>query len=105
MAKKIDTTKLEMTEGFICRPENLYEAFTNEKMISAYHRAAAKIDLKVGGEYSMFDGNLTGTYKELSVNKIVMTFRFREWPDDVTSMVTMKVSLCWRMDMDTDMDG
>ena len=48
----------------------------------SYTQADAHIDAKIGGAFSMFNGAVTGTIKELVPGAlIVQAWRFKEWPD------------------------
>lgn len=46
----VDVKQITMNEKFQCRPKDLFEAFTNEKMMCAFTRDAAKCNAVEGGE-------------------------------------------------------
>eukprot|EP00823_Brevimastigomonas_motovehiculus_P005050 TRINITY_DN350_c0_g1_i1.p1 TRINITY_DN350_c0_g1~~TRINITY_DN350_c0_g1_i1.p1 ORF type:complete len:191 (-),score=34.81 TRINITY_DN350_c0_g1_i1:217-789(-) len=86
----IKTEAISMTYKFRCRPQNMFEAFTDERLISSYVQAKCQADPKAGGRFSFFGGSLTGTFTELNKpNKIVETWRFSEWPEDHSSIVEL----------------
>jgi activator of HSP90 ATPase len=87
---KMKTAKVSLVEGFDCRPKDIFEAFTDAKLISTYTRSPAIIEkLEVGQKFSFFGGDLTGQYKSIEFpNRLVTTFRFKEWPDECESIVT-----------------
>lgn len=65
---------------FRARPQDLYEVLTSEKHVSGFTQSKAVVDAKVGGSFSFFDGQISGTYLELIPNeKIVMAWRMKEW--------------------------
>jgi activator of HSP90 ATPase len=84
---------IEIEEGFRAQPANLYEALTDDKLVSAYTQSPARIDRKEGGQFSLFDGSITGTFTSLTPpSTIVQTFRFKEWRDDDLSTVTIRLT-------------
>ena len=61
--------------------ENRWKGFTQSN---------AKISKDVGGEFSIFDGSVTGTNVELKEGKlIVQKWRFGNWPDGIFSTVKL----------------
>ena len=57
--------EIDFFEGFNCRPKNMFEALTDEKMVSGYTFGPAKIEAKEGGAFSMFGGTVEGTFVSL----------------------------------------
>jgi len=61
--------------------ENRWKGFTQSN---------ARISKEVGGEFSIFDGSVTGTNVELQEGKlIVQKWRFGSWPDGIISTVSI----------------
>lgn len=61
-------------------------------MIAAMTQAKTVLESKEGGLFSYFDGQITGAFKELiPCEKIVSTWRMKEWEDDVYSNVEIKL--------------
>eukprot|EP00466_Bigelowiella_natans_P005556 jgi/Bigna1/89238/estExt_fgenesh1_pg.C_460007 len=79
--------------GFRCTPELLFKALTDQDMVSKYTQSEAKIEVKEGGGFSLFGGSIHGSFQEASPpSKIVQVWRFKEWPDDHFSTVTLEIS-------------
>ena len=51
-------------------------------------QSEAKSDLRAGGAFSMFNGTVSGTYREVDPPKrIVQDWRFNHWPEGCLSKV------------------
>ncbi len=49
-------------------------------------QSEAKSDLRPGGAFSMFNGTVSGTYREVEAPKrIVQDWRFNHWPEGCLS--------------------
>ena len=84
---------ITLEEGFRCQPVNLYEALTDQKLISAYTQSPATTNLTPGGQFSYFDGQISGTYTTLTPpTTIVQQLRFKEWNDADTSTLTLTLT-------------
>jgi activator of HSP90 ATPase len=63
-------------------PDEVYEAFMDSKKHSAFTGSKAKCDSKVGGEFTAWDGYISGRNLELEKGKkIVQEWSTSEWPD------------------------
>ncbi|XP_062003825.1 uncharacterized protein LOC133721272 [Rosa rugosa] len=81
---------ISMTEKFSCRASNLYEILMDDNRWKGFTQSNAKISKEVGGEFSIFDGSVTGKNLELQNGKlIVQNWRFGSWPDGIESKVTL----------------
>ncbi|XP_050227172.1 uncharacterized protein LOC126676892 [Mercurialis annua] len=81
---------ITMTEKFSCRAIHLFEILMDENRWKGFSQSNAKISKEVGGEFSIFDGSVTGRNVELKEGKlIVQKWRFGSWPDGVVSTVTL----------------
>mmetsp|Transcript_9108 Transcript_9108/g.17735 ORF Transcript_9108/g.17735 Transcript_9108/m.17735 type:complete len:327 (-) Transcript_9108:228-1208(-) len=79
--------------GFRCTPELLFQALTNQDMVSKYTQSKATIDIKANGEFSLFEGSIHGSFLEVKApGRIVKKWRFKEWPDDCFSTVTISIT-------------
>ncbi|XP_057720819.1 uncharacterized protein LOC130935214 [Arachis stenosperma] len=88
--KKEGFKSISMTERFNCRARDLYEILLDENRWKGFTQSNAKISKEVGGEFSIFDGSVTGTNVELQEAKlIVQKWRFGSWPDGVHSLVKL----------------
>lgn len=71
-------------------PEELYRALTTEVTIRLWTGSLVEIDPIEGGEFSLWEGSITGRFIELSpYNKIVQEWYFGE--QDEQSIVTLKL--------------
>lgn len=78
--------------GFRCQPQHLFTALTDQKMVSGYTQAPCESDVKVGGKFSFFAGNVAGSYVELvPPSKIVMKWRNKDWHAGYYSKVTIEL--------------
>lgn len=86
---KTKTSKQSTT--FNATAQEVYEALLDSKKHTAFTGAHAKIDKKVNGKFSVYDGYCHGYNIELVKNeKIVQAWHFAEdgWPDDLFSECT-----------------
>ncbi|CAJ1967409.1 unnamed protein product [Sphenostylis stenocarpa] len=79
---------ISLTERFNCRAKDLFEILMDENRWRGFTHSNAKISKKVGGEFSIFDGSVTGRNLELQEGKlIVQKWRFGSWHDGIQSTV------------------
>ncbi|KAI3471418.1 hypothetical protein Pfo_030782 [Paulownia fortunei] len=79
---------ITMSEKFSCRARDLYEILMDENRWKGFTQSNARINKEVGGEFSIFDGSVTGKNVELQEGKlIVQHWRFGSWPDGIVSTV------------------
>ncbi|GAV63974.1 AHSA1 domain-containing protein/Aha1_N domain-containing protein [Cephalotus follicularis] len=88
--KKEGFKSISLTERFSCRARDLYEILMDDNRWKGFTQSNAKISKEVGGEFSIFDGSVTGTNLELQDSKlIVQKWRFGNWPDGLFSTVKL----------------
>lgn len=81
---------ISLTEKFNCSPKHLYEILMDENRWKGFTQSNARISKEVGGEFSIFDGSVTGRNVELQEGKlIVQNWRFGSWPDGIVSTVRL----------------
>ncbi|KAA8516975.1 hypothetical protein F0562_017207 [Nyssa sinensis] len=81
---------ITLTEKFSCRAKDIYEILMDENRWKGFTQSNARISKEVGGEFSIFDGSVTGTNVELQEGKlIVQKWRFGSWPDGIQSTVRL----------------
>ncbi|KAJ0987322.1 hypothetical protein J5N97_005678 [Dioscorea zingiberensis] len=81
---------ISMTEKFYCRAKDLYEILMDENRWKGFTQSNARISKEVGGEFSLFDGSITGVNQELQEGKvIVQKWRFGSWNDGIFSTVKL----------------
>ncbi|KAF8395930.1 hypothetical protein HHK36_019886 [Tetracentron sinense] len=88
--KKEGFKTITLTERFNCRAKNMYEILMDENRWKGFTQSNAKITKEVGGQFSLFDGSITGTNQELQEGKlIVLKWRFGSWADGIHSTVRL----------------
>lgn len=81
---------IEMTEKFYCRAKDIYEILMDENRWKGFTQSNARISREVGGEFSLFDGSITGLNEELQEGKLIsQKWRFGSWPDGLYSSVRL----------------
>ncbi|CAO2211179.1 unnamed protein product [Urochloa humidicola] len=81
---------IEMTEKFYCRAKDIYEILMDENRWKGFTQSNARISREVGGEFSLFDGSITGINEELQEGKLIaQKWRFGSWPDGLYSSVRL----------------
>ena len=81
MLMKLKTTTITQKVIIPASPEDVYAAFIDAKKHSAFTGSKATCDPKVGGEFSAWDGYITGKNLELEKGKrIVQEWITTEWP-------------------------
>ena len=80
---------IQQTVIFQASPHEVYEALMDSEKHAAFSGSAAKISRAVGGEYSAYDGYITGRNLELVPDKkIIQSWRAVDWPEGLFSTVT-----------------
>lgn len=86
----VNTTNLTLKPAFSASPEELYRIFTNEGMVAAWSRSKPELEVKTGGKFKLFGGNISGSFTELNENKnIKMKWRLKEWKPDHYADLTL----------------
>ncbi|KAF9597244.1 hypothetical protein IFM89_016385 [Coptis chinensis] len=79
---------ITMTEKFNCKAIHLFEILMDENRWKGFTQSNAKISKEIGGEFTIFDGSVSGIHEELQEGKlIVQKWRFGSWTDGVYSTV------------------
>lgn len=79
---------ITLTEKFHCRAKDVFEILMDENRWKGFTQSNARISKEVGGEFSIFNGSVTGVNLELQDAKlIVQKWRFGNWPDGIHSTV------------------
>lgn len=88
--KTVNTSSISETYEFQTLAKELYITFLDQNRVAAWSRAAPNLDPKVGGKFSLFNGNIDGEFLELEENaKIVQTWRLQAWPKDHYAKLTL----------------
>jgi len=73
-------------------PEQIYEALTNTSQFAECTGMPAKIDFAAGGQFSCFDGMITGqTIEFLPAKRLVQAWRVSNWPAGIYSIVKFEL--------------
>ncbi|XP_022766835.1 activator of 90 kDa heat shock protein ATPase homolog 1-like [Durio zibethinus] len=81
---------ITMSEKFNCRAKDMYEILMDENRWKGFTQSNARISKEVGGQFSIFDGSVTGSNLELQEGKLIaQRWRFGSWPDGVDSTVRL----------------
>jgi uncharacterized protein YndB with AHSA1/START domain len=79
---KLKTSTITQKVVIPASPEEVYDAFVDAKKHSAFTGAKATGDAKVGGEFSAWDGYITGKHLELEPGgRIIQEWITSEWPE------------------------
>ena len=85
------TSEVRFIVKYRVPPQIIFEAITNEEMISKYTQAKAKFDKKIGGVIELYDGSIKGKIVELEENKkIIMTWLPSNWKQEAHVQMTFK---------------
>ncbi|XP_038987412.1 activator of 90 kDa heat shock protein ATPase homolog [Phoenix dactylifera] len=81
---------ITLTEKFNCRACDLYEILMDENRWKGFTQSNARISKEVGGQFSLFDGSITGVNEELQDGKlIVQKWRSGSWAEGIHSTVRL----------------
>ncbi|XP_065833443.1 activator of 90 kDa heat shock protein ATPase homolog 1-like [Oscarella lobularis] len=87
---KTKTKKLFLSEEFKTSADELYETFVDKQRIEAFTNGPADVLAERGGKFSLYGGNIRGTFSELVPNKkLSLNWRLKEWPDGHYSKVVL----------------
>ncbi len=86
-------TSLHQEIEYKSAPQRIYEVLLSSKDFSTFSGAAAEIDPKVGGAFSMFGGLVVGRNVELVPNRrIVQAWRLaQEFPEGTYSLLKIEL--------------
>lgn len=87
------TQTLRQTVTFAAPPHEVFETLMDPRKHARVTGGPARISRKVGGVFSAFDGELSGTTLELIADrKIVWSWRAADWPAGHHSRATFTLS-------------
>ena len=88
-------TSLHQEIDYMASPERIYQVLLSSKDFTAFSGAAAEIDPKPGGTFSMFGGLVVGRNVELVPNqRIVQAWRLsQEFPEGTYSLVKFELKV------------
>ncbi|XP_015785084.1 activator of 90 kDa heat shock protein ATPase homolog 1 [Tetranychus urticae] len=81
---------VKLTDHMKCRAEELFNSFTVPELVSAFTRGNAIVEPHEGGKFSLFDGNINGTFTKLQPHTCIQQkWRFKAWPENHFSDVNI----------------
>lgn len=88
----MNTKTIRQSVTFKTTPHEVYETIMDPKKHSELTGSQARIDNKVGGKFSIYDGDIEGVNLELVPDKkIVQSWRYNDWPGGHYSTVTFSL--------------
>jgi activator of HSP90 ATPase len=80
---------IRQTVYFKATPNEIYETLMDSQKHAELAGAEARISKKVGGKFSIYDGEIEGVNLELVPDKrIVQSWRYSDWPEGHYSKAT-----------------
>lgn len=75
----------------------MFDALTDEKIVSTYTQVKATIEAKVGGKFKLFDGSIEGEFVEFEAGKkLVEKWRMKEYTPPLRSVASpVSADLLW----------
>lgn len=70
--------------------KSVFEALTSQEIFTKWSGQPAEIDAFRGGKFSQFDGNIQGSFIEVSASKIVQSWKEKTWQDFSRVTFTIK---------------
>lgn len=84
----------------------IYEALTDENLIFKYTQAKTLYPNKEGEKFSLYDGAISGTIKELKKDaKIIQTWKFSNWKSEAELRISFKVKKGNESEVTVDLKG
>ncbi|KAI6189924.1 Activator of Hsp90 ATPase [Aphelenchoides bicaudatus] len=87
--EKVDVTSFELSDAFKAPPSRLYEMLTSQDLVKVWAGASATVDSKVGGQFSLFGGMITGSFVSLKEDEIVCKWRLKDYPTNHFAQLTV----------------
>ena len=85
------TSEVRFIVKFRVPPQIIFEAITNEEMISKYTQAKAKFEKKIRGIVEYYDGSIKGKVEELEPNKkLILSWLPSNWKQSAHVQMTFK---------------
>lgn len=84
--------KIQQIIYFSSTPHQVFEALMDEKKHASFTGSSAKIDRKIGGQFSVWDGYANGITKAIEIDKkFVQSWRADDWPEKIESEITIEL--------------
>ncbi|CAB3396725.1 unnamed protein product [Caenorhabditis bovis] len=73
-----------VSDNYKAPPERVFEAISEHQYVRSWtNNSVSEWDFKVGGKFSLFGGNVTGSFTKIEPNKEVETkWRLKKYPND-----------------------
>jgi activator of HSP90 ATPase len=83
MGNIVMKNEFTLTATFPVKPEKIYQAWLSTKGHTEMTGSPAKVDGRVNGDFTAWDGYIWGTFLELETNKrILQNWRTSEFPEE-----------------------
>ena len=87
---KLSTTRISLEESFRCELDQLFEFFTDPRMINAWTKSPTEFELTRGSSFKMFDGNVSGVIVDFEASKsLKLQWRLKSWAEGHLSEVNV----------------
>ena len=88
----MEIKSIRQTATFKASPHEVFEALMDSRKHSKFTGGEAKISRKVGGKFTVWGGEVSGTNLELAPDKkIVQSWRLSDWPEEHHSKATFSL--------------
>jgi len=86
----ISTTSISLEDSFRCEVDQLYEFFTDARMIGGWTKSSVQFELTKDSSFRLFDGNVSGVVLDFEPSKsLKLRWRFKSWRDGHFSEVNV----------------
>jgi activator of HSP90 ATPase len=91
----MSTKNFKQAISLACSADTVYKAWMSSKEHGAMTDSVAKVINKVGGEFDIWEGDITGTTLALDPTKHTIQqswrYNYSDWPEDKPSTLTIQV--------------
>lgn len=86
----MSTTRISLEESFRCEVDQLFEFFTDPRMINAWTKSPVEFELTRGSTFKLFDGNVSGEVVDFEAGQsLKLRWRLKTWVDGHLSEVNV----------------
>jgi len=87
--ESVAVTTISLSDTFKVPPDRLYEVFAEKAMVEKWSNSVTQLDFRVGGNFSMFGGMVTGTFLKLVTGReMEMHWRLKTYPEGHFARIT-----------------
>jgi len=90
-SENVEVISFEISESFKVMPPRLYEILTSPDLIKVW-AGNSSAEPKVGGKFSLFGGQIVGSFTELKENEEIVTqWRLKDYPAEHYAKITFSL--------------